>query len=246
MADVAYWDDSFESAIKELEDVLLSFDGLSMDEQTDRFYIAEDRLKRIKSVRKSFNLELRQITDQGRRATYNAKLRGYDQEVKKLEGDMARIKARVEHIELTGTAAESKDNNSYLAATENIQDETERALDRTKQLVENANDVADETIDELKRQREQINSVTNQLITMEDSIEYADKLLKDFSKRMMTDKCIQVFAMLNMVVLIVVIIVAIMSQNGYFDDDGTSNDDLPRRLTETGRRLLRGSSHRRF
>lgn len=239
MADVDYWDDSFQSAIKELEAVLRSFDGLSMEDQTERFYEAEDRLKRIKNVRKSFNLELRQITDQGVRSTYNAKMRGYDEEVKRLESDMARIKARVDQIELTGSAAESKDNNSYLQATEQVQDDTERALDRTKRMVDNANDMADETIDELRRQREQINSITNQLITMEDSIEYADKLIRDFSKRMMTDKCIQAFAMINMLVLIVVIIFAIMQKNGYFDDDGSSNDDLTRRLTESGRQLLR-------
>ena len=55
---------------------------------------------------------------------------------------------------------------------------------------------------------------------------------------MMTDKCIQIFAMMNMLALVVVIVFAIMQKNGAFDkdDDGGVDDavDVRRFLRRDG------------
>ena len=68
------------------------------------------------------------------------------------------------------------DNDSYLAKTHQIQDQTEASLQNTIEMMENANEVADETISELDRQKQQINEITEQLLTMEDNIKYADQV----------------------------------------------------------------------
>ena len=59
------------------------------------------------------------------------------------------------------------DNNSYLAKTHQVQDQTEASLQNTIEMMQNANEVADETIEELERQKQQINEITEQLLTME-------------------------------------------------------------------------------
>jgi len=242
MTDVAYWDDSYRGAIDAVDDILSQMAGLDTEEASQKLKAAKAQMKTVNKKKTSFQMELRQLHDPTQRATYEERKSGYEDRVKNLEKQIKNLEANLENAELLGGASDGgqprMDNNSYLAKTHQVQDQTEASLQNTIEMMENANEVADETIEELERQKQQINEITEQLLTMEDNIKYADQLIRDFSKRMMTDKCIQIFAMMNMLALVVVIVFAIMQKNGAFDkdDDGGVDDavDVRRFLRRGG------------
>lgn len=64
----------------------------------------------------------------------------------------------------------------------------ERATQNIIGVLQETEQVADSTAQELANQREQMNEITEQAIEIESMLTRADRLVKVFSKRMMTDK----------------------------------------------------------
>eukprot|EP00621_Florenciella_sp_RCC1693_P014765 CAMPEP_0182535030 /NCGR_PEP_ID=MMETSP1323-20130603/16910_1 /TAXON_ID=236787 /ORGANISM="Florenciella parvula, Strain RCC1693" /LENGTH=278 /DNA_ID=CAMNT_0024745113 /DNA_START=95 /DNA_END=932 /DNA_ORIENTATION=+ len=232
MTDIAYWDQSYREAIEDVDRILAEMEGLDTEEASQKLKAAKTKMKVVKKKKTSFQMELRQLHDDTQRTTYGERKQDYEGRTENLEKTIKNLETNLENAELLGGASDGgqvrMDNDSYLAKTHQIQDQTEASLQNTIEMMENANEVADETISELDRQKQQINEITEQLLTMEDNIKYADQLIRDFSKRMMTDKCIQIFAMMNMLALVVVIVFAIMQKNGMLEngDDGSVDDQL--------------------
>ena len=65
-------------------------------------------------------------------------------------------------------------------------------------------------MEELLRQREQIRTIDNEANRIEDNLQRADKLIKAFGKRMATDKLIQCFACINILLLVGVIVYVVI------------------------------------
>lgn len=101
---------------------------------------------------------------------------------------------------------ESKGNDDYLDSASQIQDQTQDALTRTMNLVEASKEVGESTLNELERQQEQIKDISADVMLIEDNLARADKLIRNFTKRMMTDKLIMCFAFLNMCGLVGIIV----------------------------------------
>jgi SNARE protein len=66
------------------------------------------------------------------------------------------------------------------------------------------------TLEELDRQKNQINAVDENVMRMEDNLKRADTLIKAFGKRMATDKLIQAFACINVLLIVGVVIYSIV------------------------------------
>lgn len=60
-------------------------------------------------------------------------------------------------------------------------------------------------MEELLRQREQIRTIDQEAMRIEDNLNRADKLIKTFGKRMATDRFIQCFACVNILLLVAVV-----------------------------------------
>mmetsp|Transcript_19208 Transcript_19208/g.40048 ORF Transcript_19208/g.40048 Transcript_19208/m.40048 type:complete len:91 (-) Transcript_19208:86-358(-) len=67
-------------------------------------------------------------------------------------------------------------------------------------------------------QRDQIKDITEEVMQIEDNLSRADKLIKTFGRRMATDKFIQCFTCVNVLLLVGVIVYAVVSK-----DTGTNN-----------------------
>ena len=93
-----------------------------------------------------------------------------------------------------------------LKAADQIQDKTAQSLKHTEQMVQLTKEVATATIEELHRQKEQIKDITEEVMQLEDNLTRADKLIRTFGRRMATDKFIQCFACVNVLLLAGVII----------------------------------------
>ena len=70
------------------------------------------------------------------------------------------------------------------------------------------------TLEELQRQRETIQRINDDGNRMNDNLARAEQLLKQFGKRMASDKFIQCFALLNCLLLVGVVFYAIRKKDG--------------------------------
>ena len=99
------------------------------------------------------------------------------------------------------------------------------------------------TLEELERQRNVLSNIEQEIDRVDDNLARAEALLKQFGKRMASDKFIQCFAVLNCLLLLGVIIYAVTKGGGLpgaddvlptspFDSGNTGTD-------QQGQRFLR-------
>ena len=133
--------------------------------------------------------------------------------------------------------------DALLNGAEKIQDKTQVALDNTLNMVAESKATGMMTLEELERQRNQLNAVDDNVAVLEDHLVRADRLIKTFGKRMATDKLIQCFACLN-VVLIVAVIVYTVVKGATQPEEGAPEDPTAAVTGDAGAvRLLRGEDN---
>ena len=73
-----------------------------------------------------------------------------------------------------------------------------------------------------------IHNVGDEVSKIEDNLTRADRLIRTFGKRMATDKCIQVFTIINLVMVVVIVAYAIATKKILIGNDGgDSKEDTP-------------------
>eukprot|EP01035_Chromulina_nebulosa_P018403 gene18403-24105_t len=158
-------------------------------------------------------------------------MKGLDENVNVLNQELKDLKSKHSKSDLLKGATttsnpystDGKDNDSLLEGASFLQDKTAESLVRSKQLIENSKEVGATTIDELKRQREQIKEIEVQVDAIESSIVRAERLMMNFTRRMATDKLIQGFAAINIVVMLGLILYVAISGKSLVKQARTSS-----------------------
>ena len=133
----------------------------------------------------------------------------------------------------------TKAGNALLTGAERIQDKTQVALSNTVTLIAESKVTGMTTLEELERQRNQINNIDDNVVRLEDNLNRADKLIKTFGKRMATDKLIQAFACLNILLIVGVVVYSIVKGG----TNANADEGAPESPVETtsNARMLRGT-----
>ncbi len=92
-----------------------------------------------------------------------------------------------------------------------IQDLTFESLARTKNMIEASKEVGTATIEQLRTQRDQIIEIEKEVDAMDSNLVRAEKLIMNFTRRMATDRIIQMFTAVNIVVLLGLILYVVIS-----------------------------------
>lgn len=114
-----------------------------------------------------------------------------------------------DHVQL----ASAMSNQELIDAGRSQMDETDQAVERSKQVVHQTIEVGTQTASTLKGQTEQMGRVVNELDTIEFSIKKASKLVKEIGRQVATDKCIMAFLFLVVCGVIAIIVVKIVNPN---------------------------------
>lgn len=168
------------------------------------------KLRRAKGIKKSLALELRLMRDKDVKTQYEGSVQELERRCAVMEAEIESAQRADDRDNLLegngGGGGEVKGNDDYLSAAEHIQDHTEESLGRTLKLVEASKEVGQSTLDEMNRQQSRMMSISDDVMRMEDNLTRADRLIRNFTKRMMTDKLIQLFAFVNFLALLIVAI----------------------------------------
>ncbi|VAI90304.1 unnamed protein product [Triticum turgidum subsp. durum] len=128
--------------------------------------------------------------------------------------------------------ASNMTNQQLMQHGDNLMDETDQALARSKQTVQETINVGTETAAALKAQTEQMSRVVNELDSIHFSMKKASKLVKEIGRQVATDRCIMGLLFLIVAGVIAVIIVKIVNPHN------KDIPDLPGLAPPVSRRLL--------
>ncbi|GER31463.1 novel plant snare [Striga asiatica] len=109
--------------------------------------------------------------------------------------------------------ASEMSNQELINAGTKTMDETDQAIERSKQVVHQTIEVGTQTATTLKGQTEQMGRVVNELDTIQFSIKKASQLVKEIGRQVATDKCIMLFLFLIVCGVIAIIVVKIVNPN---------------------------------
>ncbi|XP_042506119.1 novel plant SNARE 11-like [Macadamia integrifolia] len=109
--------------------------------------------------------------------------------------------------------ASSMTNQQLVDRGNHMMDETDQAIERSKQVVEQTINVGAETAAALKEQTEQMSRIVNELDSIHFSIKKASQLVKEIGRQVATDKCIMAMLVLIVIGVIAIIIVKLVNPN---------------------------------
>ncbi|XP_009625421.1 putative plant SNARE 13 [Nicotiana tabacum] len=107
--------------------------------------------------------------------------------------------------------ASAMSNQELISAGNKTMDETDQAIERSKQVVHQTLEVGTQTATTLKGQTDQMGRVVNELDTIQFSIKKASQLVKEIGRQVATDKCIMLFLFLIVCGVIAIIVVKVVN-----------------------------------
>jgi SNARE protein len=213
---------------------------------------AESKLKSASKTKKTLKMETRLVTETQTRKQYETRLTRLGEDLSHLKADLSALKQDF-HREAIMEGAGGDDDYSpteddgqkagdhMLGDATRTQDKTQESLDYTKQMVAESKDVGLSSLEELKRQRETLNRIDQEADRIDSAVDVAEKLIKNFGKRMASDRFIQCFAVLNVLLLVGVIVYAVLSGGSLGGDSGEGAPENPI-STQPPNRYLRSSA----
>ena len=218
MSDITYCDEDLKEHVDELAAAVQSLSQLKGDDRAAKMSECDDLVRRIKELKKGFNLELQQLPKGGQKREYQTKLKGYDAKVQNAKDNLQWARSQGDRDELLGgrRAPKAADPNAMnsdqmLNALKGVNTKIDHSLDRTLAEAKAALDTGKETAHALEEQGEQIEQIAQDAKEIRDHLRTADVLIKNFAKRMATDRVIQCFLFLVTIAIVVIIIYATLN-----------------------------------
>lgn len=109
--------------------------------------------------------------------------------------------------------ASAMSNEQLMDHGNRMMDDTDQAIERSKQVVHQTIDVGTETAASLKAQTDQMSRIVNELDSIQFSLKRASKLVKEIGRQVATDKCIMAMLFLIVIGVIAIIIVKLVNPN---------------------------------
>lgn len=255
MADVQFWKDTIIGEIEQIRAISSSIPNKQDDlERTTAIDSAEEKIRSAKSNCRALKSEIRIVADPEESSRYRKELSNFEQTLQQLSTEIQGYKSEESRNRLflgadtnggvngnlsPEEADPTKAGNALLTGAERIQDKTQVALSNTVTLIAESKVTGMTTLEELERQRNQINNIDDNVVRLEDNLNRADKLIKTFGKRMATDKLIQAFACLNILLIVGVVVYSIVKGG----TNANADEGAPESPVETtsNARMLRGT-----
>jgi len=254
MADIQYWDDTLTKEIENIQQLMEEMEDYSDEEKLAELSIIEKELRKAQGTKRSLKMETRLVADVGQRRQYENRLARLEEELSNLAADVRAMKDSVQRSSLMGGAAAMDDSMAEFSNTEDavragddmlnkagvLQDKTQESLDYTKNMVAESKEVGVSTLAELQRQREVIERIDFEADRINDNLNRAEKLVKQFGKRMASDKFIQCFAVINVLLLVGVVLYAVFGKGTTLGQVNSAPPNPVAGGSSGGGRMLRG------
>ncbi|KNC50342.1 Qb-SNARE [Thecamonas trahens ATCC 50062] len=183
-------------------------------------------LKWAKQLMMSYRVELRDLTTV-QQATYRQKTKAHTQRLQQLQVDLNMAVKEAKRQALLPAAGEEGvelGTRETLSQAEALQGQSQASVARSRAMVEDTIEVAASTATTLQGQTEQLGRIHAGVEEVESNMKRADRQLRIFARRMMTDKIILCLIFCIVVAFIMVIIYS--SIKGRNDKETSAPDEF--------------------
>lgn len=248
MTDIYYWKDTINTDIENVRSIVDRASSISDPlERSAALDNADKKLRTVKSNTRSFKAEIRLLSNADDRTRHKKELSHYEETTAQLTAELRNSRSEGSRQQLFLGAQGNPEmdpeanGDALLKDAERLQDKTQQSLSNTKKMVAESKEVGMQTVEELHRQREQLKQTDAIVMEMENELNRADRLIKTFGKRMATDRLIQCFACVN-ILMVVGVVIYVVIKGGLKDNDERQNPDNPvGGSTTEAARMLRGA-----
>lgn len=212
--EITYLDEELADICGEIRkgiDDITSAKKMLPDKREEKVNYLNGRISRARQVYHSFKVELRELNKDELRE-YEQKGAAHNQTISKLVNDLNWAKQAGERDDLlSGAKSGGKFNPDEASAMQiveqarGVQDESMNSVARSQRLVDQAEKIGVETASKLKDQTDQMKRIYSQVDNIEGNLARADKIMREFVKRMATDKLVLCFILLILVGIITIV-----------------------------------------
>lgn len=158
----------------------------------------------------SFRLEVRDLPA-ARQGDYKQRQKDHTNTLQKLQADFTAAKEEMTRTGLMGAATTGRDVNTMstgevIQEGKNIQAQSKQSTQRSLRLIDETIAVGAATNERLAAQTDQLQRINEHVDEIDSNMKRANKQLRVFAKRMMTDKMIICLVFLVLVMLIVSVV----------------------------------------
>ena len=191
-----------------------------------------EKVTRARNVHHSMKVELGDVEPRDQKK-YEKKVNELERRLKKAQSELRQAKSQADKSHLVeGATPTSRDpgllqDEEMLDEAARIQGKDKSAVRRMQKMVAQTEDVASSTMDTMKNQTEQLSKIHAELEEMDSTLKLADQQIKQYVRKMATDKLIMAMLFLIVIGIIVVLVLKtlgiISSDNVQVPDDVQSN-----------------------
>jgi hypothetical protein len=170
-------------------------------------------MKRIKTLKESYLVEMELVRDRKERLEYENKFQLLSKRVQETSEKIERIiQLRQRQQQRLPGAHSSSDlelqpiETQIFHETKSLQDQTKDSVARSSALVTHSNMVASSTLETLHHQHTQIATVGAQITNIESKMDHAKTLVTEYAELLATDRIFQFFSVLNILLLAIIVI----------------------------------------
>jgi hypothetical protein len=165
-------------------------------------------MKRIKSLKESYLVEMALIRDRKERIEYENKFQLITKRIEEISEKIERmIQIRQKQLPQLASDLELQPmQTQILNETKSLQDQTKSSIARSSALVNHSTFVASSTLETLHEQHQQIDAVGAHVTKIDSQMDHAKSLVTEYIQLLASDRIFQFFSVLNMFLLAVIVI----------------------------------------
>jgi len=215
--------DDFDEELEKLEgEIRKGIDGLKKvkePERTNKVNYLNQRIQRMKTVQRSYKVELRDL-DKTVAEPYQKKSKQYMDTINKLTQDLTWASESAALKETKGGPPVKKNEDLDTMTADEIVDKGAKtqeksldSLDSTLRIIEDTKGVGADTAAKLSGQTQQLQRIGEGLSEVDSYLKLASNQLRSYARRMATDKIILCFIVLIIGGILTIIIYSALHKN---------------------------------
>uniref|UniRef100_A0A7S2IXW3 t-SNARE coiled-coil homology domain-containing protein n=1 Tax=Haptolina brevifila TaxID=156173 RepID=A0A7S2IXW3_9EUKA len=198
---------------------------LTAVQKNERVVDVNQRLERAKNVIWQLKVEGRDMPKAQERE-YMGKANELKGQLDGMQGELHLIKQDMERQQIGVRTVDEMTTQEVIAEGAKIQDRDLSALERMKRQVAETGEVAAATAMRLKGQTDQLKNIDTDVGKVKSNLSRADLLVRQFMRKMMTDKLVMIFMCLIVCGIIGIIVYKVMDPQGAEENNIAVPDEV--------------------
>jgi len=221
------WDEQLSDTTTEIKRGIESLSSLKGSAKDAKANDIQGRINRAKELYQQYKVALRELS-KGEAIPWEKKSKEYNNTITQLITDLNFARSEGDREQLMGGKKDldTMTSQQIVQAASNIQDSSISALERANKKIQETAQIGTAINMELEAQNRQLVEIKNGIDTVQDNLKQADRQIRAFMRRVMTDKLIMVLLFLVICGVIGAIVAGVLGKSNGAVNSKISNNNF--------------------